>query len=267
MNLTNFICSVILVSLPLVSCSSLKTPVKPSFTERQGDFSEDFNRLDTVVWETQLYSFDGNGCNMIPQNVTLNASKLSLIVSTNTNKSLPKLYNGGEIGSKIFFSYGLFLVRMKPAGMKGAVSSFFLMNRWQPSNWEHKEIDIEFLGKDHTKVQLTTHDFQNGGKDWKNSSATISLGFDYTKDFHEYGILWKPNSVEWFVDGKLLRKETLYVPHEPLQMRLNFYAGDNKVPGILNWLSSPEPLTTMHSTLYDWVKYYPEDQLPAEYFK
>lgn len=233
--------------------------------EERYSFFEPFSRLDSSLWETQLFSFDGNGCNMVRENVVVDNSILKLAVSKNSDPALPKTYNGGEVGLNRYQLYGLFIVRMKPLGTPGGVSAFFLMNRWQPANWEHKEIDIEFLGKDRRMVQLTTHDFQNGGKVWKNSAKTMDLGFDYRSDFHDYAILWTAESVKWFVDGKLIRTETQYVPHEPLQIRMNVYVGDMKVYGIKEWLGPVEESQLPAATEYDWVKVYALENLPEEY--
>lgn len=40
-----------------------------------------------------------------------------------------------------------------------------------------------------------------------NREQIHPLGFDYSDDFHEYLIKWGPQTIEWLVDGKLIRKE------------------------------------------------------------
>lgn len=62
-------------------------------------------------------------------------------------------FTGGEYRTHDKFGYGLYQVRMKPAKNTGIVSSFFTYTG--PSDgtpWD--EINIEFLGKDTTKVQF-----------------------------------------------------------------------------------------------------------------
>jgi beta-glucanase (GH16 family) len=226
-------------------------------------YYETFDSIDTLKWQYQLYSFDGNECNMRKANVLINHSILSFKTEINTDSTLPKKYNGGEIGDNRFYLYGYYTVRMKSNLCKGTVSAFFLMNQWKPVNWEHKEIDIEFLGINRSAIQCTNHDFQDGGTVWKHSSATLDLPFDVGTDFHEFGILWTADSVSWFADGKLIHSDTLYVPHEPLQIRMNYYAADTSNTGIKAWLGYVDNSCLPTTTDIDWIK----RQSLDEYYK
>ncbi len=228
-------------------------------------WSEEFESLELTRWEVQLYTFPANGCNMLESHATVAGSRLVLRVDRNTEARLPKAFNGGEVGSTHFFKYGLFVVRMKPALARGGVSSFYLMNQWQPKNWEHREIDIEFIGNNLRAVQLTTHDFQDGGRSWKNASSTLDLGFDATADFHEYAILWMKDRVEWFVDRRAIHRETRYVPADPLQIRMNVYMGDLREPGVVQWLGAVDLSTLPAVSEYEWIRYFPLEAIPAAY--
>ena len=263
----NFLFVLLVCGLPafaLDSTAEIKTTPTPLSRTSADSWSDDFDRLENR-WLIQLHSFDACGCNFVPAMVTAKNSILSIAVGKTSDRSRPKAYDAGDMGSTIFRMYGLYLVKMKPFGVRGGVSAFYLMNRWQPADWEHKEIDIEFLGKDHRKIQLTTHDFQHGGTVWKNSAETVSLGFDYTSDFHVYGILWTENSVTWYADGTVLRRTGDYVPREPLQIRMNAYVGDMKIPGVQAWLGPLHDEDLPAETRYDWVQFFPLSALPAEY--
>jgi beta-glucanase (GH16 family) len=217
-------------------------------------YYETFDSVDTHKWQYQLYTFDGNGCNMRKENVLIDHSILSFKTELNTDVSLPKKYNGGEIGDNRFYLYGYYTVCMKSNLCGGTVSAFFLMNQYEPTDWEHKEIDIEFLGKNRKAIQCTNHDFQDGGKTWKHSSATLDLPFDVADGFHEFSILWTPDSVAWFADGRFIHSDTLYVPQEPLQIRMNYYAGDVAVNGIQPWLGDVDDACLPATTDVDWIK-------------
>jgi endo-1,3-1,4-beta-glycanase ExoK len=252
--------------LGFLSIAGTAHPAPPPEVALTGaTWSEEFESLKLTDWQVQLYSFPASGCNMLESHVAVAGSRLVLRVDRNPDARLPKPFNGGEVGSTHFFKHGLFVVRMKPALARGGVSAFFLMNRWQPENWEHREIDIEFLGNKPRAVQLTTHDFQNGGRDWKSASATLDLGFEATADFHEYAILWTKDRVEWFVDRRLVHRETRYVPPEPLQIRMNVYMGDVREPGIAQWLGPVDESTLPATAEYEWVNYFPLDALPVAY--
>ena len=236
-------------------------------TPVSGPWRETFDTLDAAVWETQLYSFPANGCNMTAGQAAASSGKLVLSLAMNAapTKDVPKLCNAGEVGSYRFFTYGLFTVRMKAPAVPGGVSAFFLMNAWQPENWEHKEIDIELLGKNPDAIQMTTHDFQNGGRDWKSAATTADLGFDYSHGFHDYAILWTPEAVRWYVDGKLLHTEARYVPHDLLQIRMNTYLGDPKTAGIADWLGPLDATKVPAKAEYGEIDYYPLDALPKDF--
>lgn len=246
--------------------ASLSCQTAPEPEASSAVWIDDFDSLDTQkTWLIQLYGFDASGCNFIPEMIHTDGSILKIGVAENGRTDLAKAYNGGDMGTNRFRSYGLYLVRMKPAFLRGGVSAFYVMNRWKPADWEHKEIDIEFLGKDTSRVQLTTHDFQKGGTVWKNSMETVSLGFDYTLDFHVYGILWTEKSVSWYADGRLLRKTDQYVPHECLQIRMNAYVGNMAERGVADWLGPLVEADLPAAAEYDWVAYYPSGNLPPEY--
>ena len=248
-----FLLAKTVVYMLLLVCSSCRDtdsnkPVTPV------TYYENFDSIDTHRWEYQLYSFDGNGCNMRKENVLINNSVLSLKTEVNTDPLLPKKYNGGEIADKQFYLYGYYTVKMKSPLCKGTVAAFFLMNQWQPQNWEHKEIDIEFLGKDRNAIQCTNHDFQDGGQSWKSSSKTLALPFDIGSGFHEFSILWTPDSVAWFADGRFIHSDTLYVPQEPLQIRMNYYAVDTNFTGMHQWLGDVDEYCLPSTVDIDWIK-------------
>ena len=204
---------------------------------------------------------------MVADHVAVRDDTLSLLLTLNPapDAALPKLCNSGEIGSNDFFTYGLFVVRMRAPAIPGGVSAFFLMNQWVPQDWEHQEIDIEILGKNTRAAQYTNHDFQNGGRDWKSASATVDLGFDASLAMHEYAILWTQAAVAWYVDGRRVHQESRYVPHVPLQIRMNTYLGDPATPGVSAWLGPLDTRKLPASATYQRIEYYPLTALPARY--
>jgi endo-1,3-1,4-beta-glycanase ExoK len=238
-----------------------KKPLSHSIYSKY-DYYETFDSLNDT-WEVQHYSFEENGSNMTEENISVHNSILTLSTSKNKKADLPKSYNGGEIGNAKFMSFGFYEVRMKPNIVSGTVGSFFLMNKWIPDHWEHKEIDIEFTGNKKTSIQLTNHDYQQEGTVHNYSTTTKELGFDISEDYHTYGILWTPDSVSWFVDGKRLHTEKEYVPQVPLQIRLNHWAGNMSVPAIKKWLGEVQEDKLPSTVQYDWIRY----QSLANYFK
>lgn len=127
---------------------------------------------------------------------------------------------GGELKSKDFFHYGSYSVKMKPMKIDGTASTFFTYTG--PSdNQPWDEIDIEFLGKDTTKVQFNY--FTNGKG---NHEYMYDLGFDASLDYHEYGFRWTEESITWFVDKKPVHVATENIPTHPQRIMTNAWCGD-----------------------------------------
>ena len=199
---------------------------------------DSFNYFDNAKWQKNTNGFDGIGCNFTNQNVTISDSSLKIIIDQNsdTTKNKQFLYNSGCVQGIPFYKYGYFCSRMKSDIINGTVSSFFLMNQWVPVDWIHKEIDIEFLGKNLQAVQLTNHLIDTKTNNYQSSTATISLPFSIAQDYHDFCILWTPDSVAWFADDQLLHVEKKFIPDEPMQIFMNHWNADTASVGMTDWL-------------------------------
>jgi beta-glucanase (GH16 family) len=222
------------------------------------DFFEDFNALDETLWNINRFSFAESGTEMSSDALAISKSLLAIKVDVNAVGS-GKKYKGGEIGSLRFFNYGYFTVRMKNNIRHGSVSSFFIMNEWKEKDWEHREIDIEFLGKDPTAVQFTVHLYADGGRNHIYYAHVYPLGFDSSKDFHDYSIAWKKDTISWYVDGVLAHTETRIVPNVPLQIRVNHWIANSQDSLTVDWMGKVDDSTLPSFVYYDWVSYKPFD--------
>ena len=223
----------------------------------QKAFSEDFDSFDEEIWTMNKFTFGESGSTMTPKAIGLENSLLTISVDKNSIPGDPRKFQGGELGSKQFFGYGKYSVRMKNAIQSGTVSSFFLMNEWKEKNWEHKEIDIEFFGKDPTQVQFTVHHYAQGGKDHILYEHLHDLGFDSSNDFNEYGIEWKKGSIKWLINGKVVHTENRIVPDTLLQIRINHWSANDKYPWTSKWLGSMQEDLLPSRVQYDWIKFEP----------
>ena len=153
-------------------------------------------------------------------------------------------YSGGEYRTNDTFGYGMYDVSMKPIKNDGVVSSFFTYTG--PSDgtvWD--EIDIEFLGKDTTKVQFNY--YTNGVG---NHEYVYDLGFDASQSFHQYGFLWQPGKITWYVDGKAVYSATENIPTTPGKIMLNAWPGT----GVDEWLKPYNGATPLVAQ-YDWINW------------
>jgi endo-1,3-1,4-beta-glycanase ExoK len=112
-----------------------------------------------------------------------------------------KPFMGGELRSNEFYRYGYFEARMRLPRDPGLVMGFFTYAGQDGKTRPH-EIDIEILGRNTKRIELTLH--QGGGA----TDAQPMLPFDAADGFHTYGFDWQPGAVRWYADGKLIHEET-----------------------------------------------------------
>lgn len=147
-------------------------------------------------------------------------------------------YYGGEMRSSEYYGYGDYEVCMKPSNVKGTASTFFVCTGDYDVNYEtkvpnpHDEVDIEFLGKDTTKVQFNYFIDDVGQHEYM-----YDLGFDASKEFHTYGFRWTAEYIVWFVDGKPVYKVEATkknpMPSTPGRILTNYWTGTTKAE---NWM-------------------------------
>jgi beta-glucanase (GH16 family) len=205
---------------------------------------DEFNSFNTSLWEKADGYSNGSmfNCTWRANNVTFSNGTMHLkLTSPSYNK-----FDGAEYRSKQYYGYGKYEVRMKPAKNVGIVSSFFTYTGpGDGTPWD--EIDIEFLGKDTTKVQFNY--YTNGVG---NHEALINLGFDASQSYHTYAFDWQPGSIKWYVDGVLKHTATSNIPSHPGKIMMNLWNGT----GVDSWLGAYNGVTPLTAS-YEWVKYTP----------
>ena len=157
----------------------------------------------TNRWEKGAINFSDDG--------------MKIELSDDPKKNEKYTYRSGELRSRHFYGYGCFSIEMKPISSPGIITSFFLFSgrhdKYEGSNAQHNEIDIEFVGKHTESVQFN---FWTNDNDYSSNNAVlIPLGFDASKAFHEYAMRWKKDRIQWFVDGEM-RYEVLQSKSNPI---------------------------------------------------
>lgn len=178
-------------------------------------------------------------CTWRASNCRFNGGKMDLSINRDWSG-----YTGGEYRTKQAFGYGMYDVSMKPAKNDGIVSSFFTYTG--PSDgtkWD--EIDIEFLGKNTRQVQFNYYTNGQG-----NHEYVYNLGFDASQGFHQYGFLWLPGRITWYVDQKPVYTAYNNIPSEAGHIMMNIWNGRG-VDSWLNHYNGRYPLTAQ----YDWFAY------------
>ena len=181
-------------------------------------------------------------------------------------------YTAGEARTQNYYHYGDYEVSMKPSANPGTASTFFVCtgpydekivtdaegNTTNVPN-AHDEIDIEFLGKDTTKVQFNFFVNGQGGNEYM-----YDLGFDASKEFHRYGFRWAEDSITWFVDGVPVYKVTTNknadaadnlkivdkIPSTAGRMLTNYWCGNERAWG---WMGEYKGAVNDQGTEYQWI--------------
>ena len=147
------------------------------------------------------------------------------------------------------FVYGYVEGRIKASAVPGALSSFYLLNRYPGGNDEENgvyqlhapEIDIlEYLGEnpfgDEDAFQTYHYyDVFYGGGPNERSSPTMNHenedGTLYADDFHTFGVLWEPQLVIWYIDGVEVRRLTgPQIARQPMNIVNYLVAGSGWAP-------------------------------------
>ncbi len=154
------------------------------------------------------------------QNLRLGDGRLQISLTHEEVAGRP--FASGEYQTKSFFGYGRFEARLKAVAAPGVVTGFFTYTG-PTFDAPHDEIDFEFLGKSPRQVQVNYYTGGVGGHE-----THIDLGFDASEGFHTYAFEWRPDSIRWFVDGRLVHEETGArgpLPAAPGKIYLHLWAG------------------------------------------
>ncbi|MBD7911212.1 MULTISPECIES: glycoside hydrolase family 16 protein [Clostridium] len=235
-------CSVLTLGV-FASVALLSTNAHAATTSKMG---EDFSYFNTSNWSKSDGWSNGDmfNCTWRASNVNFYGNGQMELSITKDNKGGSVPYAGGEYRSNNKYGYGFYQVNMKPAKHTGVVSSFFTYTG--PSdNTPWDEIDIEFLGKDTTKVQFNY--YTNGVG---NHEYLYNLGYDASNSFHTYAFNWQPNYIAWYVDGREVHKATTNIPKHPGKIMMNLWPGI----GVDSWLNHFDGVTPVKA-YYNWASY------------
>ena len=214
-------------------------------------------KIDEKTWYISHGWANGahQSCEWRKYEVRSEDDKLVLGLSDHGGKERP--ISCGEIRTRQTYSYGRYEVRMKTAAGSGLNTNFFTYTGPPYGVKEHDEIDFEFLGKEPDKVEAV---FWRNGK--KAKIYKIPLGFDSSKEFHNYAFEWDQNEIRWFVDGKLMHQSEkgADIPVNSQHIFLSLWSGGQSVNDWLGPFSYKEPL----SAEVEWVKYTPLEELHKE---
>lgn len=188
-----------------------------------GAFVDNLTLFDKSMWRKSdgwANAWEKIDTGWVGRHVALKDGRMA--ITLDDSGASGRRFASGEYQSRHFYGYGRFEARLKSVAAPGFVTGFFTYTG-PTFKAPHDEIDFEFLGKAPHQVQLNYFTDGEGGHD-----TTIDLGFDATADFHTYAFEWRPNSIRWFVDGRMVHEETGArgpLPSAPGKIYLHVWAG------------------------------------------
>ena len=188
--------------------------------------SKEFRELDSELWVLRDDTFPSNLALFRPSNFSIGTDNVAKLTLREERTSV-RQFTSASIASRRRYLYGRFVAEVRPSNVSGLITGIFLHR-----NAPRQEIDLEFLGKDTTKLLVNV--YYNPGSEgtkleygYRGTPALIDLGFDTTSEFHRYEIEWCSDFIRWRVDGRLVHERVMWeptpIPHLPMQFNVNLW--------------------------------------------
>ncbi len=148
------------------------------------------------------------------------------------------------------FTHGYAEARVKIPKGQGFWPAFWLLNAYYVEGQKKPEIDImENLGHMTNRAYQTYHHFTPTGQLISRESHVDSV--DYSEDYHIFSVEWKPNIIQFYIDGIAHNRIVGdSVANEPMYVLANLAVGGN-------WPGAPDVLTPFPSEyMIDWIRVY-----------
>jgi hypothetical protein len=153
-------------------------------------------------------------------------------------------YTSGMLQSQGLFqqTYGYFEIRTKlPAG-KGIVPGFWLMPA--DGSWPPEIAPLEQFGN----TLVTTQTLHSKADGQNSEQHRVTIGIDGGSDFHTYGVMWKPDTISFYIDRiPTAEFATPADMHKPFYLLLTLAVG--------GWSGAPDASTTFPATMeVDYIR-------------
>ena len=224
----------VLVTIGTATVALVQTTSENKAALAGQSFVENFEQFDRARWYISHAWSNGahQNCMWFNRNVKF-LSKHQVELSLTDEHLLDRKYTCAEIRTKEQYGYGTYEVRMRAAEAPGLVSAFFIYAPKSAEVKDQDEIDIEILGKDPHSIQLNY--FVDGNGD---HAALVPLEFDTSREVSDYAFEWLPDSLRWYVNGRLTREilasEGHKLPARPGNIFISIWNGTG--PDMESWL-------------------------------
>lgn len=147
---------------------------------------------------------------------------------------------GAKFHTRAKYSSGVFSIRMRaPEGAPGVSNSFFISS----NDAKPDMISFDFVGSEPNRV-LTAYAVDG---DHDHKLKTFHMGFDTTKEFHDYTIKWDESSIVWMIDDVIIRalRSSRVKAYPTKAGHVYGYSwdassvADGALAGRINWFNAP----------------------------
>lgn len=157
-------------------------------------------------------------------------------------------FTTASVKSKVEVRYGYFEICCR--AMPSRVSSAFWFYRATDERWTEIDVfEIAGRGEYARKVHMNAHVFRSPERGERHQAFpdVWEASFDLTKKDHTFGLLWNKESLEWYVDGRLVRKLKNSDWHQALHLTID----SETFP---DWFGLPDPENLPATFSIDWVR-------------
>ncbi|WP_156791441.1 family 16 glycosylhydrolase [Bacillus sp. SG-1] len=233
-------------SQPKVKAEEVKNPQPKNLKE---EWEEKDTKIDgwTLVWHDE-FSNEESLSNWNEQNwpseknnelqyyspANVDIKDGHLVIESNKEKFRGRDYTSGAVTTenKFQFRYGMVEIRAKLPEGQGLFPAFWMVpseEDWLP------EINImDFLGQNPNEYVQVVHWENENGERMRDFSHYISEEIDFTKEFHDFGLIWEPDKLTWTLDGNIVFESEVLSPDMPMYLYLNTAIGGD-------WPGDPDP--------------------------
>lgn len=224
----------------------------------------DGNALQTSSWNYEI----GNGSNgwgnnehqyytSNPKNVFVSEGNLIIEARRERIETFPYTSARLTTKGKREFQFGRIDIRAKLPKGKGVWPALWMLGaNISQVGWPRcGEIDImELIGHEPNKVHGTLHWNGTNGHAFRGGSTTLASG-DFSDRFHVFSILWKKDTISWYVDDALFYSmsrpdfgEAVYPFNAPQFFLFNVAVGGN-------WPGYPDESTILPQRMFvDYIR-------------
>lgn len=143
-----------------------------------------------------------------------------IIIRTKEEEMGDKNYTSGMIISKNTYLYGSFLFDIQISEGKGLFPAIWLLPE---EDKPLPEVDIfEMVGSEPANFYCVVHYGTRSRPKKEYFCQQVPV-----KEEYQVGLIWKPDLLEWYIDGELVFQSDKGVPDEPMNLIINQAVGGN----------------------------------------